>query len=147
MLSIDASDAEGRYLLEPAHEQTAERLFERDWALALLEGVLAGLRAEYERSGRGAVFEVAEGRVDRRGDGLSPRPSWPAGSAPPRPPSRLPSTGFGSATATRSARRLPPRSPTRPRSKTSFATCSPPWDAEAIPRKFSGPCMVRPRIR
>ena len=61
MLSIDASDAEGRYLLEPAHEQTAERLFERDWALALLESVLAGLRAEYERSGRGAVFEALKG--------------------------------------------------------------------------------------
>ena len=61
VLSIDARDAEGRYLLEPAHEQTAERLFERDWALALLEGVLAGLRAEYERSGRGAVFEALKG--------------------------------------------------------------------------------------
>jgi RNA polymerase sigma-70 factor (ECF subfamily) len=61
VLSIDARDAEGRYLLEPAHEQTAERLFERDWALALLETVLAGLRAEYERSGRGAVFEALKG--------------------------------------------------------------------------------------
>ena len=58
MLSIDARDAEGRYLLEPAHEQTPERLFERDWALTLLDGVLAGLRREYERSGRGATFEV-----------------------------------------------------------------------------------------
>ena len=31
MLSIDARDAEGRYVLEPAHEQTAERQFERNW--------------------------------------------------------------------------------------------------------------------
>ncbi len=61
VLSIDARDAEGRYALEPAHEETPERLFERDWALALLEGVLAGLRAEYERTGRGAVFEVLKG--------------------------------------------------------------------------------------
>jgi RNA polymerase sigma-70 factor (ECF subfamily) len=57
-LSIDARDAEGRYLREPAHGRTPERLFERDWALALLDGVLAQLRDEYERSGRGASFET-----------------------------------------------------------------------------------------
>jgi DNA-directed RNA polymerase specialized sigma24 family protein len=57
-LSIDARDAEGRYLLEPSHDRTAERLFERDWALALLEVVLVRLRREYEGSGRAQVFEV-----------------------------------------------------------------------------------------
>ncbi len=57
-LSIDGVDAEGRYRLEPSHDETPERLFERDWALALLEGVLAGLRREYERTGRGATFEA-----------------------------------------------------------------------------------------
>ncbi len=58
VLSIDGADAEGRYRLEPSHEETPERLFDRDWALALLEGVLAGLRREYERTGRGATFEA-----------------------------------------------------------------------------------------
>ena len=58
VLSIDARDAEGQYQLEPVHEQTPERLFERDWALALLEGVVAGIRREYEASGRGTSFEV-----------------------------------------------------------------------------------------
>jgi DNA-directed RNA polymerase specialized sigma24 family protein len=57
-LSIDARDAEGRYLREPAHDRTAERLFERDWALALLDAVLARLRGEYEGSGRAAAFEA-----------------------------------------------------------------------------------------
>src|SRR5262249_53217423 len=57
-LSIHARDAEGRYLLAPSHSRTPERLFERDWALALLDGVLARLRGEYHESGRGAVFEV-----------------------------------------------------------------------------------------
>ena len=57
-LSIDARDAEGRYLREPAHDRTPERHFERAWALALLDGVLARLRAEYEGSGRGAAFET-----------------------------------------------------------------------------------------
>jgi DNA-directed RNA polymerase specialized sigma24 family protein len=64
LLSIDARDAEGRYRLEPAHEQTPERLFERDWALALLESVLTGLRREYENSGRGAAFEVLKVALD-----------------------------------------------------------------------------------
>jgi DNA-directed RNA polymerase specialized sigma24 family protein len=57
-LSINATDAEGKYQLEPVHDQTPERLFEREWALALLEGVLAVIRREYEASGRGASFEV-----------------------------------------------------------------------------------------
>ncbi len=60
-LSIDARDAEGRYLREPAHGRTPERLFDHAWALALLEGVLAGLRREYEGSGRGATFEALKG--------------------------------------------------------------------------------------
>ena len=58
VLSINVSDAEGKYQIEPIDEQTPERLFEREWALALLEGVLAVLRREYEASGRGASFEV-----------------------------------------------------------------------------------------
>jgi RNA polymerase sigma-70 factor (ECF subfamily) len=57
-LSIDARDAEGRYLCEPADHRTPERLFERDWATGLLEGVLARLRQEYLDSGRGALFEA-----------------------------------------------------------------------------------------
>ncbi len=56
-LSIDARDAEGRYLREPSHSRTLEHLFERDWALAMLEGVLARLRREYHESGRGKTFD------------------------------------------------------------------------------------------
>jgi RNA polymerase sigma-70 factor (ECF subfamily) len=58
MLSIDARDAEGRYLCEPADHRTSERLFERDWAITLLDGVLARLRREYLDSGRLTVFEM-----------------------------------------------------------------------------------------
>ena len=57
-LSIDARDAEGRYLREPSHDRTPERLFERSVALALLDGVLVRLRGEYEGSGRGAAFDA-----------------------------------------------------------------------------------------
>ncbi len=57
-LSIDARDAEGRYIREPSHSRTPEHLFERDWALAMLEGVLARLRREYQESGRGETFNA-----------------------------------------------------------------------------------------
>ena len=55
-ISIDARDAEGRYLVEPADTLTAERLFDRAWAEALLERALARLAAEYAGSGRAAQF-------------------------------------------------------------------------------------------
>jgi RNA polymerase sigma-70 factor (ECF subfamily) len=57
ILSIDARDAEGRYLREPAHDLTPERLFERTWALTLLDRVLERLGGEYERAGRAAQFD------------------------------------------------------------------------------------------
>ena len=57
-LPIDFADADARYRLEPAHELTAERLFERRWALTLLEQVLASLAAEMQRSGKGELFDA-----------------------------------------------------------------------------------------
>jgi RNA polymerase sigma factor (sigma-70 family) len=56
-LSVDVRDAEGRYLAEPAHELTAERLFQRRWALTLLDGVLERLGEESRRAGRGPLYE------------------------------------------------------------------------------------------
>jgi len=55
-LSIDARDAEGRYAREPAHELTAERIFDRSWALTVIDRVLDGRRREYDGSGRSATF-------------------------------------------------------------------------------------------
>ena len=57
-LSIDARDAEGRYAREPADHLTPEALFVRRWALALLEGVLDDLRAEYTRAGNSELFDA-----------------------------------------------------------------------------------------
>jgi RNA polymerase sigma-70 factor (ECF subfamily) len=57
VLSIDARDAEGRYLREPAHNLTPERLFERTWVLTVLEHVFERLGQEYEQAGQGALFE------------------------------------------------------------------------------------------
>jgi len=54
---LDFDDAEGCYRREPAHEVTAERLFERRWAVALLDCVLARLRARSTKGGDARVFE------------------------------------------------------------------------------------------
>jgi RNA polymerase sigma-70 factor (ECF subfamily) len=55
-IPIDVAEAEGRYTAEPAHEWTAERLFDRSWALTLLGRVLDLLRRDYEKAGQAAVF-------------------------------------------------------------------------------------------
>jgi RNA polymerase sigma-70 factor (ECF subfamily) len=56
-ISIDRRDAEGRYVAEPAHDLTPERLFERRWALALLEQSLDQLGGEFHRTGKGALYD------------------------------------------------------------------------------------------
>ncbi len=57
IMSIDAVDAEGRYCFEPADALTAEGLFDRAWAVTLLERVIEQISREYDQSGRGALFE------------------------------------------------------------------------------------------
>ena len=57
LIPIDAADAETKYGLEPADHVTAEKIFERRWALALLDQVLRRLREEYARDGREKLFE------------------------------------------------------------------------------------------
>jgi RNA polymerase sigma-70 factor (ECF subfamily) len=61
VLSLDAADAEGRYLGEPADALTPEKLFERRWALALLQQVMARLRDEFEAKGKARLFDRLRG--------------------------------------------------------------------------------------
>jgi DNA-directed RNA polymerase specialized sigma24 family protein len=55
-ISIDARNAEGRYVIEPADHITAERLFDRAWAFTLLDRVLGLLAAEYAEPHRAELF-------------------------------------------------------------------------------------------
>ena len=55
-VSFDARDAEGRYQIEPADRFTPDHLFDRAWALTLLDGVLDQLTREYADSGRAELF-------------------------------------------------------------------------------------------
>jgi DNA-directed RNA polymerase specialized sigma24 family protein len=53
----DLSEAESRLLTGNVHQETAERLYERDWVLGLIERVLGQLRAEQMAAGLGARFD------------------------------------------------------------------------------------------
>ena len=63
IISIDEATAEGRYREEPADVETADRMFDRRWALTLLERVLAQLRAEYVSDGKAALFDALKGML------------------------------------------------------------------------------------
>jgi DNA-directed RNA polymerase specialized sigma24 family protein len=56
-LSLDFESGEARYRIEPSHEVTPERLFEQQWAVALLERVLASLRLEYAERRQEEIFD------------------------------------------------------------------------------------------
>ncbi|MBI5772644.1 MAG: sigma-70 family RNA polymerase sigma factor [Verrucomicrobia bacterium] len=59
--SLDAESAEGRYALEPADTATADKLFERRWALTLLDRVLARLKDEHDTPAKRAQFDALKG--------------------------------------------------------------------------------------
>jgi len=60
VLALDALEAEARYSSEPMDQMTPERIFERRWALAVLDHVLARLRQEYTERGQEAIFAALE---------------------------------------------------------------------------------------
>ncbi len=65
-LSIDARDAEGRYLREPVDATTPERLFDQTWAVNLLDEVLKQLAREYADTGRATQFEILQGAIGKQ---------------------------------------------------------------------------------
>jgi RNA polymerase sigma factor (sigma-70 family) len=56
-ISLDAENAEGSYSLDPGHDLTPERIFERQWALTVIEQAMGRLRERYARSGKENHFE------------------------------------------------------------------------------------------
>ena len=57
LIPIDAATAETSCGFQPADNLTAEKIFERRWALTLLDQVLRRLRADYVRDGKEKLFE------------------------------------------------------------------------------------------
>ena len=57
VLSLEISSGEERYHRERAHNETPERIFERRWALSVLDRVVENLRNEFLHHGRLEHFE------------------------------------------------------------------------------------------
>ncbi len=57
LISLDDLLVRERVDQEPAHKLSADRIYERRWALTLLEQVMARLRSEYEAAGKLSLFD------------------------------------------------------------------------------------------
>jgi RNA polymerase sigma-70 factor (ECF subfamily) len=57
LLWFDAQTAEERYQGEPVDVRSPDKLFERRWALTLLDQVLARLETEFHEAGKAELFE------------------------------------------------------------------------------------------
>ncbi|MGA3267456.1 MAG: sigma-70 family RNA polymerase sigma factor [Verrucomicrobiota bacterium] len=58
IVSLECNDAETRDAWEPADNLTPEQIFDRRWALALLDQVMNRLNAEFVRDGQDEMFEA-----------------------------------------------------------------------------------------
>jgi hypothetical protein len=57
LVPLEFPSGEERYQREPAHDETPERIFERRWALSVLDRVAERLRKEFVEHGRPEHFE------------------------------------------------------------------------------------------
>lgn len=62
-LSLDFDEGESRWHREPAHDDTPERLFDRQWAVTLLDGVLRQLHDEYAGAGKERQFDSLKSAI------------------------------------------------------------------------------------
>jgi RNA polymerase sigma-70 factor (ECF subfamily) len=60
LVPLQLDTAETRYTREPADTRTPEQVFEKQWALTLLESVLNRLREDYVRDGKAVLFATLE---------------------------------------------------------------------------------------
>ena len=66
LLPLAFDEAEDRYRFEPVESATPETLYERRWALTLIERVLGQLRQEWESDGRAAEFDELKASLLRQ---------------------------------------------------------------------------------
>jgi len=63
IFSIDFEDGEGRYINEPYHDLTPDKLFDRSWTLTLLDSALNELKKDYAAKGNSELFEAIKDRL------------------------------------------------------------------------------------
>jgi RNA polymerase sigma-70 factor (ECF subfamily) len=62
-ISIDSDKLENRYILEASNGNSPDKIYDKSWALALLENVLNQLSGEYAQTGKQGLFEALKGRA------------------------------------------------------------------------------------
>jgi RNA polymerase sigma-70 factor (ECF subfamily) len=71
LVRLEELTASERIEMEPAHRLTADRLYERRWALTLMEQVLRRLKDEYCAADNAALFDSLKQLLPDEPDGLS----------------------------------------------------------------------------
>jgi len=69
-ISLDVDAAEGRYQLEPPDDLTPEKLFDRRWALILLDRALTQVGQDYAETNKAALFENLKGFLTGDSSGI-----------------------------------------------------------------------------
>lgn len=70
VLALDFESAERSYQLEPSSDLSPEAVYERRWALGLLERAMGDLQGEYERAGKSELFAALKGALGGDGEVL-----------------------------------------------------------------------------
>ena len=68
IISWEDQAGEDRYLHEPYHDSTPEKLFEQTWALTVIEKVMEHLRRKYTEIGKVQLFEAIRSYLAEEGD-------------------------------------------------------------------------------
>ena len=71
ILSLDEAAAEGRYACEPKEERSPDKIFERRWAMTLLDQAVLRLREEYVENGAEPIFEALKSLLTDVGSAAS----------------------------------------------------------------------------
>lgn len=86
LLSFDAVEAEERYKIEPVDNLTPDRLFQRRWALTLLDHTLQVLGEEFAAQGKAKIFAALRpflgfgGAAAKSYEELAPELGMPVGT-------------------------------------------------------------------
>jgi RNA polymerase sigma-70 factor (ECF subfamily) len=63
IVSLEVEEAEARYTQGPRDDLTAERLFDRSWALTVIGRAFEALESEYAAAGKGELFERLKDQI------------------------------------------------------------------------------------
>ncbi len=61
ILAIDFEHGNNRYSQQPTDDVTAEKIFERNWALSILDQTYSAISGQYEQTGKLELFNALQG--------------------------------------------------------------------------------------